>query len=141
MSPPEPLKPCPFCGGKAMGGGPYIHAKPPTYYADCDECPASLGGCETMDELAIAWNRRAEAPALERIVCDLCGHDMMPGRVCVSCVLRIHSASALSEDQLEEFEAIARYLDIHGANIWSANLRALIEGLARTDPNRKEGGA
>ena len=46
------LKPCPFCGGKAIL---YTH-----YFCICSECQASTRAYGTPEETVEAWNRRAK---------------------------------------------------------------------------------
>lgn len=55
----EPLKPCPFCGGKVRLETGYAYFRDYTIY--CDECDAifTLDDCHTgIDKLKKAWNRR-----------------------------------------------------------------------------------
>lgn len=55
MTPPEPLKGCPFCGGKAR-----VRHEPPCYLnIKCDGCGVS-GPDGTLATIVAAWNRRAE---------------------------------------------------------------------------------
>lgn len=64
-----PLKPCPFCGGKAeLYYAPYNKMKLiPCYSAFCTECRIMIGTTKnnmtdffrTKEEAAEAWNRRA----------------------------------------------------------------------------------
>ena len=71
MSASVRLKPCPFCGGKAIvasSGG-----KPPVFFAGCETlwCRGSvvtLSYSRSPKEAAKAWNRRAacEPPAPSR---------------------------------------------------------------------------
>lgn len=63
MTPPEPLKPCPFCGGKAQ-------AKPSGFrncsIVECSECLATTAHIireqwpDARAAAIAAWNRRAE---------------------------------------------------------------------------------
>ena len=58
----EKLKPCPFCGGKAILNAENITAAPvpTTYYrVFCAECPCTMGVFMYADEAIEAWNRRA----------------------------------------------------------------------------------
>lgn len=67
---PEPLKPCPFCGGaaKAQEYGEYgADENEGEVYCTSDDCPAYVGvswgensTCHTRAEAVAAWNRRAE---------------------------------------------------------------------------------
>lgn len=53
------LKPCPFCGGKAV-----ISVDPDAvrwkYYAECIRCCAMSGLTYTPQKAKEAWNRRAD---------------------------------------------------------------------------------
>ena len=55
----EPLKPCPFCGGKALGP---TDAWP--HMITCDQCGAGVKGfgyaAEGKREAIEKWNRRAD---------------------------------------------------------------------------------
>ena len=56
------LKPCPFCGGKAImvfrGGGDYWYDE---YSAYCTKCGAETDNYEFADDVVKAWNRRVES--------------------------------------------------------------------------------
>lgn len=62
----EELKPCPFCGGKAVieviEPHEHIICKMPSYtggaFIECKECGCAISG-ETKIEAAGKWNRRA----------------------------------------------------------------------------------
>ena len=47
------LKPCPFCGGKAI---PYIDCG--YHIAECEDCEAMSCEHETAEETIEAWNKR-----------------------------------------------------------------------------------
>lgn len=49
------LKPCPFCGGMNL-----YYATGRFYGVECADCGARLGGYNTEEEAAEAWNTRAE---------------------------------------------------------------------------------
>jgi Lar family restriction alleviation protein len=56
---PEPLQPCPFCGGKASVESETWTANNPAYWVRCFECGVSgVTGFTKADAIA-AWNRRA----------------------------------------------------------------------------------
>lgn len=62
----EELKPCPFCGGKAVievvEPHKHIICKMPVYkggaFIECTECGCAISG-ETEIEVTEKWNRRA----------------------------------------------------------------------------------
>ena len=56
----EKLKPCPFCGSSNVT----VYGMYPNSYARCRACGAEGGLCDTHDEAAAAWNRRADAKEL-----------------------------------------------------------------------------
>ncbi|RVT95233.1 restriction alleviation protein, Lar family [Rhodovarius crocodyli] len=58
MTPPEPPKPCPFCGSTFVRVIPDGRAGPGTYVTCC-ECHA-MGGTGVRERAIAAWNRRAE---------------------------------------------------------------------------------
>ena len=47
------LKPCPFCGGKAI-----LYIDCGYYIAECEDCEAMSGEHETEEETIKAWNKR-----------------------------------------------------------------------------------
>lgn len=54
----EDLKPCPFCGGKAVQGNPGDSQD-----ATCEDCGARCGAWpQTREAIRAAWNRRAPLP-------------------------------------------------------------------------------
>ena len=62
----EELKPCPFCGAKAIHGshkkgspGAWENDEDHWIFCASDDCLAHVGMCETKDEAIAAWNRRA----------------------------------------------------------------------------------
>ena len=52
----DELKPCPFCGGKAIIDG----CDDTLWIVICKECNASIGYKETKEEAIEAWNLRIE---------------------------------------------------------------------------------
>ena len=50
----DKLKPCPFCGGKAMINGITL------VYIKCTKCGVETVGYREEDEAITAWNRRAK---------------------------------------------------------------------------------
>lgn len=50
----QPLKPCPFCGGKAI-----TYSLSP--YVGCGNCHADLCGYETEEQAITAWNTRSSS--------------------------------------------------------------------------------
>ena len=58
----EALKPCPFCGGEAIYGFNFN-----AEWVECTDCGVDVV-CDTFDEAAAAWNRRASFPSgVERV--------------------------------------------------------------------------
>jgi Lar family restriction alleviation protein len=51
------LKPCPFCGGKALITRDTTFD---TYWAFCNQCFGSGGKYRTQKKATAAWNRRPE---------------------------------------------------------------------------------
>lgn len=51
--------PCPFCGGRDCSVATWDVGKGVMYYVNCNVCGAEGAPCETMQEAAEAWNRRA----------------------------------------------------------------------------------
>ena len=68
------LKPCPFCGGKAIIDG----CDETLWIVICKECNASIGYKETVQEAIDAWNNRVQPTftpeELEEIFHRLIGH-------------------------------------------------------------------
>lgn len=52
----DKLKPCPFCGGKAIIDG----CDDTLWITICKKCNASIGYKETKQDAIDAWNRRIE---------------------------------------------------------------------------------
>lgn len=52
------LKPCPFCGGKAVLT--LSHCQDGTYVVGCVDCNCEMDYMETKEETIEAWNRRAK---------------------------------------------------------------------------------
>jgi restriction alleviation protein, Lar family len=59
MDKPE-LKPCPFCGGKAILTGIEANYFATRCFVICDNCHASSKRCKNKEAAAEAWNRRAD---------------------------------------------------------------------------------
>ena len=53
----EPLKPCPFCGSKAVG---MVDDNYSNYWVQCTNCFAQSDAFFTKPDAADAWNARAE---------------------------------------------------------------------------------
>ena len=51
----EVLKPCPFCGSKAILAKPYTRT-----WIVCADCLAETSTYTTIEEAIEAWNRRAD---------------------------------------------------------------------------------
>ena len=65
------LKPCPFCGGKAL----VLRVTETRWKAAClgMKCSAAMTNDTSADECATAWNRRAPAPdAVKEPKCPTC---------------------------------------------------------------------
>ena len=56
----EDLKPCPFCGGKAILGIDENDRKRP-YFVYCDKCNNSTAFYKSKRKAVEAWNRRVES--------------------------------------------------------------------------------
>lgn len=48
------LKPCPFCGGKALALGHHV------FWIRCLKCGAETTSCCSLEQAKEAWNRRAD---------------------------------------------------------------------------------
>lgn len=59
MDKPE-LKPCPFCGGKAILTSIETNYFATRCFVICDNCHASSKRCKNKEAAAEAWNRRAD---------------------------------------------------------------------------------
>jgi len=49
------LLPCPFCGSSDLESAKYIIS----YYIQCNDCQAVSPKCGTLEDLHLAWNKRA----------------------------------------------------------------------------------
>jgi Lar family restriction alleviation protein len=54
----EELKPCPFCGEKAVLEDTVTGIKTVLYYVSCLNCPATMEFSSSKEESAKAWNQR-----------------------------------------------------------------------------------
>lgn len=52
------IKPCPFCGGKAVLNKIHITGDKTPYFVCCRDCGASSSFAAQMDMAAKVWNRR-----------------------------------------------------------------------------------
>lgn len=52
----EELKPCPFCGGKAIINE-YLNS---LFWTRCVDCGAEIQALSTVDDAKSEWNRRAD---------------------------------------------------------------------------------
>ena len=50
------LKPCPFCGGRALFASDLLGE----HYIVCSTCTCAGPGRESLEEATEAWNRRAK---------------------------------------------------------------------------------
>jgi len=50
------LKPCPFCGGRAVLNKDYLGH----FYISCDKCEIKTDSCVDPNIPIAAWNRRVE---------------------------------------------------------------------------------
>lgn len=63
----QKLKPCPFCGGKAV----ILAGFEEHIWIFCEECKAEISAHTTEAEAIEAWNKRVEPPADQWIPCDI----------------------------------------------------------------------
>lgn len=54
------LKPCPFCGGKAILTSETTNYFSERYFVLCNDCHNRTKGCQFRRTAIEAWNRRAE---------------------------------------------------------------------------------
>lgn len=52
------LKPCPFCGGKAAKGIPWVATADRTFWIECSECGAETAAHDNEKSAAEAWDKR-----------------------------------------------------------------------------------
>ena len=107
MDKPE-LKPCPFCGGKAIFTSIETNYFATRCFVICDNCHASSKRCKNKEEAAEAWNRRAEQTGewLEDeygyLRCSRCGyeHDQPETTTpyCPECGARMDGIVEVSEE-------------------------------------------
>lgn len=76
------LKPCPFCGGKAVVGWQVMHGDK-IWHVECQSVECSTSECyrKTRREAIAAWNTRPIEAALEKQVDDLQGELAQSGEV------------------------------------------------------------
>jgi Lar family restriction alleviation protein len=65
----EPLKPCPFCGGKATFYDYQYKSPPPDlYWVACNECGVDThDGSDSQEAAIAAWNRRTDEAERQRL--------------------------------------------------------------------------